>query len=305
MEECTQNPLVSIIILNYNGENFIERCLKSVIADPYYPKEILLVDNASKDRSLEIARRFQDSITIVENPKNYGFPKGCNQGIQVSRGEIIILLNIDTVVRENWLKGLVDPLITDPTIGLTGSKLLFLDGRTIQFAGGRMHPNCLTTHDGYGELDIENPQFSVRQEVEYLTGASVAIRRKVLDELGGLDEGFPLYYEDIDFSCRAKKAGYRTFYEPKSVVLHFETFGTKKKSTKYFYRYHRGRIRFLVKNFGLRYFLTVFLPEELRWYRRFPLHEQIMALFCAYITQLPKAPYFWMRGFIQRRFLSA
>ncbi|MBD3266255.1 glycosyltransferase [bacterium] len=293
-------PLVSVIILNYNGSHFIRRCLNTVLSDPYHPKETILVDNASSDDSLAIAREFQDQITIVENRHNFGFPKGCNQGIKLARGEIIVLLNIDTAVRESWLEELVKPLLHDPRTGLVGSKLLFLDGKHIQFAGGRMEPNCLTNHEGYGYEDLGN--FNEPREVEYVTGASMAIRKEVLDKVGNLDEGFPLYFEDIALCVSAKQLGYRVRYQPTSVVLHFETYGTPKHSFRYYYRYHRGRMRFLLKHFGLRYFLFRFLPAEIAWYTRCRFTQQFPPACCAYITQFPKAPFFWVTGFFRRRF---
>lgn len=296
----SRRPLVSVILLNYNGLRFLVPCLESVLADTYTPKEILLVDNASTDGSMNLAWAYQDRITIVQNPQNYGFPKGCNQGIELARGDVIVLLNVDTVVREGWLEKLIQPLLHDETLAMTGSKLLFPDSNLIQFAGGVMEPNGLTHHEGYGLPDGE--EFNQPREVDYLTGASVAIRRDVLDRLGGLDEGFPLYYEDLDFCYRVRQAGYKILYQPESVVYHFETFGTKKHSAPYFYKYHRGRMRFVLKHFGPRYFIRVFVPAELGWYRRCHLRQQIVPLLGAYLTQLPKAPYFWLKGFARRRF---
>ncbi len=303
IDPTTTLPLVSVIILNYNGEKFIQRCLQSVIDDSYPQKEIILVDNASQDNSLNLIQfAMVDKIKIVKNPKNYGFPKGCNQGILHANGEIIVLLNIDTVVRTNWLHALVEPILSNNRVGISGSKLLFLDGQHIQFAGGWMLPNCLTYHEGYGESDPN--KYNTPHEVEYLTGASMAIRREVLDQAGGLDEGFPLYYEDLDLCFRTRQQGYRTLYQPDSVVLHFETFGTPKNSRIYYYKYHRGRIRFLIKNYGLRYFLKVFIPAEIRWWKQCNLRQQFIPLLEAYLTQFPKTPYFWIRGFIHRQLIQ-
>jgi len=293
------HPSVSVIILNYNGKQFLQSCLQSVLNDPYQPKEILLVDNASTDGSLEEAEPFRDRILLIRNPQNYGFPRGCNEGIKRSQGEIIVLLNIDTEVRPGWLTELIEPFLLDSTIGITGSKLLFPEGNRIQFAGGGMRPNGLTFHEGYGQVD--EGQYDEAREVEYITGASMAIRRNVLERLGGLDEGFPLYFEDLDLCFRAHQQGWRVWYQPRSVVYHFETYGTPKHSFTYYYKYHRGRIRFLLKNFGARYFLSVFLPAEFRWYRQCNLRDQWLPLLKAYISQLPKTPYFWVRGFIHRR----
>jgi len=298
----TLNPKVSVIILNYNGEPFIKRCVSTVLADEYEPKEVIIVDNTSDDNSMTIADSFKPEVKTIRNDKNYGFPKGCNIGIKASDGEIVVLLNVDTAVRKNWLQELVEPFIFDDTVGISGSKLFFLDGKHLQFAGGGMAPNCLTFHEGYGEED--KPEYSEPKEVGYLTGASIAIRRDFLEYINGLDEGFPLYYDDIDLCFTARRFGLKTIYRPKSVVLHFETYGTPKNSFMYYYKYHRGRIRFMLKQFGLRYFLFTFLPAEFRWYRQYQVWKQFPPLLKAYISQFPKAPWFWARGFIVRRWKS-
>lgn len=296
------NPTVSIIILNYNGKRFIQRCLESVLADSYQPREVILVDNASADDSMRLAEPFRDHIQIILNPKNYGFPKGCNQGIKQAKGEIIVLLNIDTEVTPGWLDALVQPILRDEKVAMTASKLLFPDRKTIQFAGGCIHPNGLTSHDGYGVPDAG--QFDEPKECAYVTGASVAIRRSALDAVGGMDEGFTLYYEDVDLCVRMHQAGFNVMVEPASLVYHYETFGTRKFSFKYFYKFHRGRMRFILKNFGMNYFYTTFLPAEWQWYQQCDFSRQCLPLFCAYAVQLPKAPYFWARGFLRRRFSS-
>lgn len=295
-------PLVSVIILNYNGNQFIQRCLETVLADSYQPREIILVDNASADGSMQLAKPYSDHVHIILNPKNYGFPKGCNQGIKHAKGDIIVLLNIDTEVTPAWLESLVKPLLQDQLIAMTASKLLFPDRKTIQFAGGCIHPNGLTSHDGYGVTD--EGQFDNAKECGYVTGASAAIRRSALDAVGGMDEGFPLYYEDVDLCVRMHQAGYKVMYEPASLVYHYETFGTRKFSFKYFYKFHRGRMRFILKNFGVKYFLATFIPAEWRWVHQSDFSNQCFPLFCAYTTQLPKAPYFWLLGFLRRRIFN-
>lgn len=292
-------PLVSIVILNYNGRMFIRRCLETVLKSDYPKKEIILVDNASNDNSLQMAGVYAEHITTVPNRRNYGFARGCNEGIKRSHGSIIILLNVDTCVRPGWVEELVRTMLEDPTVGVAGSKLLFLNGRTIQHAGGTIAPNCMSHHIGYGEPD--EAQYDTPQEVAYVTGASLAVRRELLEAIGLLDEGFPMYYDDLDLALAAGRHGYKVVYVPSSVVLHFETFGTRKKSRRYYYHYHRGRMRFLLKNYGLRYILRTFLPAEREWYRMTNLRDQIIPLILAYLVNLPKAPYFLARGFRVRR----
>ncbi|MBI1387229.1 MAG: glycosyltransferase [bacterium] len=293
------SPLVSVIILNYNGMEFVQNCLESVLNDDYTPKEIILADNGSRDGSMTFARRYEDRVTLMEHGANYGFPKGCNLAIQQARGDFIVLLNIDTVVRPGWLRELIAPMLDDPRVGITGSKLLFFDGKTVQFAGGEISPNGLTHHRGYNQPD--DTCWDVSYDAEYITGASMAFRTSALLALGGLDEGFPLYFEDVDISMRFKQAGYQTLYQPASVVCHYETFGTKKRSWKYFYKYHRGRVRLILKNFGASYFFKTFLPAEFDWIRRFAWRHQLSPLLCAYAAQFYKAPGFWLIGALRRR----
>ncbi|MFH1744353.1 MAG: glycosyltransferase family 2 protein [bacterium] len=296
-------PLVSVVILNYNGRAFIRRCLETVLQNDYPNKEIILVDNASQDNSLQMARLYANRIHIVANRKNYGFAQGCNEGIKRSQGSIIILLNVDTCVRPGWIEELVYAMLKDPAIGIAGSKLLFLNGSTIQHAGGEIAANCMSFHIGYGERD--RGQYDEPKEVAYVTGASVAIRREVLDAVGLIDKGFSLYYDDLDLALAARRLGYKVVYVPSSVVLHFETYGTERNSKKYYYRYHRGRIRFLLKNYGARYIFKTFLAAEWEWYHMTNFRDQLFPLLAAYLVNLPKAPYFLVRGFITRRLKKA
>ncbi len=292
-------PLVSVIILNYQGRLFIERCLKSVLASEYPRIEVIVVDNGSTDDSMDIARNFGSRITCIENGKNLGFSAGCNVGIRKCHGEIVVLLNVDTCVRKRWLEALVQPFLEDPRVGLTGSKMLFLDGKTIQHAGGEVLPNGLCQHTGYGKKDER--QHDEPREVDYLSGASLAIRRDVLDEIGLLDEGYFFYYDDVDLASSMKQRGFKVLYRPDSVLLHYETFGLKKKSFDYYFRFHRGRLRYIFKHFGIRYYFSAFMRAEIDWWRTGAGFQQGRPLLCSYAVMLPKAPWLWLRGFFLRR----
>ena len=296
--ETQDPPLVSVIILNYQGIQFIQRCLETVLDSGYPRLEIMVVDNGSTDDSMRIARAYGERVICIENGKNLGFAAGCNVGIRESHGDIVLLLNVDTMVRENWVESLVEQFVADEQVALAGSRLLFLDGSTIQHAGGVVEPNGMCRHRGYGEKD--DGRYKLRCEVDYLTGASLAIRRSALDEVGLLDEGYFFYYDDVDLASEMKKHGYSAVYVPESVVLHFETFGIKKKSFAYYKRFHRGRIRYILKQFGVRYFFMTFLRAEFHWYRYSDFWNQAPGLFAAYATTLPKAPWLWTRGFIKR-----
>ncbi|MFC1631394.1 glycosyltransferase family 2 protein [Candidatus Omnitrophota bacterium] len=291
MRESSSNlPSVSVVIPNYNGARTIGDCLSSVLALDYTNFEIVLVDDASTDESLAIVRSSFPDIKIIENSKNLGFVRAVNRGIRVSGGEIVVLLNMDTVVRGDWLKQLVKGLISDREIAIVGSKILDADQRTIQHAGGMLNNNAVAVHLGRGEAD--SGQYDCLREVDYVCGASIGFRRKLLREIGYLDEGFsPLYYEDTDLAFRAKRRGYRVVYVPESVLSHHENYSTNGLNARFYYLFHKGRIRFAIKNYEFRYLFTQFLKAELQWFKDFQPREfkrQLLAAYFANIFSLPK-----------------
>lgn len=257
-------PSVSIIIVNFNGEKYIRNCLNSVFSSHYPRFEIIVVDNASSDNSDTIVETEFPSAKLLRNNKNLGFAGGNNVGIKVASGDIVVLLNNDTIVEKGWLEGIVDTLASSDEIGIVGSKILYPDKKTIQHAGGIIHPNALTNHYDYGEED--NGQYNKMMDVDYVTGASIGIKKEVFKEVGFLEESYyPAYYEETEFCHRAKKHGYRVVYTPYSVLYHFESASIRLFSWRYLYYYHKNRIRFVLRNYSLRDFIFSFIPCEISW----------------------------------------
>jgi GT2 family glycosyltransferase len=280
---------VSIIIPNYNGAKIILSCLKSVYASSYTGFEVFLIDDASEDNSVSVVRNFFPQTKILRNAKNLGFARTANKGFKESRAEIVVLLNMDTVVRKEWLSELIKVLISDGKIGIAGSKILDTDGKTIQHAGGLINSNGITTHIGRGEVDIG--QYDSLREVDYVCGASMALRKKLLEDAGYLDEDYsPLYYEDTDLAFQARKKGYKVVYAPKAVLTHTENYSTGGLTARFYYLYHKNRIRFVLKNFSLKYFFTEFLKAESGWFREFQPKEQKARLVSAYLANLFQLP---------------
>jgi len=283
-------PSVSVIIPNYNGARTISACLRSVATVDYANFEIVLVDDASTDESLSIVRGSFPDVKIIENSENLGFGRAVNRGIKASSGEIVILLNMDTVVRKDWLSQLVQALVSDQRIMIVGSKILDPDQKTIQHAGGLLNHNAVAFHIGRGETDIR--QYEELREVDYVCGASMGFRRKLLTEIGYLDEGYaPLYYEDTDLAFRAKRRGYRVVYVPGSVLSHHENYSTGGLGVSFYYLFHKGRIRFAIKNYEFRYLFTGFLKAEVKWFKDFQPREfrrQLIAAYFANLFSLPK-----------------
>jgi hypothetical protein len=190
-----------------------------------------------------------------------GFSRGINAALRQIESEVIVLLNNDVAVRPNWLTELVRPF-SDATIGITGSKLLYPDEQTIQHAGAELsYPLAHSQHFHYQERD--NGQADAICEVPYVTGAALAVHRRVLDEVGLLDEQFaPFYYEEADYCYRAQAAGYKVLLVGTAVAIHHESASMKKVSGLHVYTANRNRLRFVLKHYSAHQFLHDFVSAE-------------------------------------------
>jgi GT2 family glycosyltransferase len=216
-----EQPLVSIVIPVFNQFSFTYDCVKSLLdARTAVPFEVIVVDDQSSDETL-LAPLLLAGATVLRNPRNLGFVLGCNRGAAAARGEFIFFLNNDTKVHDEALDALVDVFRKHPTAGIAGSKLLFGDGK-LQEAGGIIWRLGDGWNYGRGG-DADDPRFNYVRDADYVSGAALMIRRALFEELGGFDpELAPGYYEDTDLAFRVRAAGYRTLYQPRSVVTHFE-----------------------------------------------------------------------------------
>lgn len=253
-------PLASVIVLTWNGLNFIKACLDSVLAQTYPEFEVIVVDNASTDGSDKLVAEKFPQVRLICNERNLGFSGGCNVGLKAARGDILVLLNQDTQVRPDWLHALNESL-GDSHIGVVGCKIFYPDGETLQHAGGWIEwPLGLAHH--YGQDEKNAPAWDIPRAVEYVTGAAIAFRREVMERIGLLDEGFwPGYFEDADFCLRARAAGYEIWYNPNAVLQHKES-SSLTDQRLLSQAYQRGRLRFILKHTSPRRFLAEFVPAE-------------------------------------------
>jgi GT2 family glycosyltransferase len=250
----------SVIIPVWNGRQHLPACLDALLAQDYPDFEVIAVDNASTDGSADFVARNYPKVRLIRNKRNLGFAGGCNVGLRAAQGDILMLLNQDTSVRPGWLQVLAEAL-QEPGVGVAGCKILYPDGKTIQHAGGWIEwPWGLARHHGQGEQDTG--QWDVSRSVEYVTGAAMAFRRDVLDQVGLLDEGFwPGYFEDSDFCFRVRETGYEVWYIPDAVLVHKEN--TSLTDPLAISRAcQRGRLRFLLKHMSPYRFLAEFVPAE-------------------------------------------
>lgn len=216
-----QNPLVSIIIPVFNQWEYTYSCLKSILSIPdKTPYDVIIADDVSEDQTKEI-KNHVENVLVIRNKTNLGFLRNCNNAAKYAKGKYIIFLNNDTNVQQNWLDSLVELAEKNKTTGIVGSKLVYPDGK-LQEAGGIIWKDASGWN--YGRLyDPALPQYNYIKEVDYVSGASMMIRKSLWNEIGGFDERFaPAYFEDADMAFEVRKRGYKAMFQPKSVVVHFE-----------------------------------------------------------------------------------
>ncbi|MDC0601786.1 glycosyltransferase [Aliiglaciecola sp.] len=214
-------PEVSIIVPAFNKFELTYHCIASVLlAFNKTSYEVILADDCSTDDTAN-AEDIIENVVISRNPENLRFLRSCNRATDMAKGNYIIFLNNDTEVSSFWIDELIEKHNEDKTVGLTGSKLLNLDG-SMQEAGGIVWGNGQPWNVGRDANPLQ-PEFNYAREVDYVSGAAMCIPKTVWDEVGRFSEELvPCYYEDTDLAFKVREAGYKTVYVPTSEVVHFE-----------------------------------------------------------------------------------
>lgn len=254
------SPLLSVIIVTYNAGAFLHNCLTSVFSQQTgFPFEVIIVDNASTDGSLKRVSATFPQARIVRNGTNRGFASANNQGIEIATGDILLLLNPDTVLQGEVFQPMVDYFAVDPVAGVVGPKILNADG-SLQRTGVAF-PRIWNVFCELFFLDIlfpstrifgrhrrlyENPETIV--EAEYLQGSCLFIRRSAISESGNLDERFHLYFEETDLCFRIKQKGWSVKYVPSGSVIHFGGGGMTYYDARRLVQFHRSYLRYLTKH---------------------------------------------------------
>ncbi len=255
--------ILSVVIVNYNVQYFLEQALLSVQkASKGLESEIIVVDNNSQDDSVKLVKEKFPEVILLFNKENTGFSKANNQGIRISKGKYILLLNPDTVVSEDTLHKCVSFMENSPETGCLGVKMIDGSGTFLPeskrgfpspfvafsktFGLSALFPKSRLFnryHLGYLDKD-EN------HEVDIVAGAFMMLRRVVLDEVGLLDEEFFMYGEDIDLSYRIKLAGYKVQYLSETTIIHYKGESTRKGSLNYVRTFYQAMIIFARKHFS-------------------------------------------------------
>ena len=219
--QVTENPLVSIVIPVYNQFEYTYACLRSIFEHTEgVPYEIIIADDCSSDLTKNITEIVK-GIYVVKTEKQSYFLRNCNHAARYTKGKYILFLNNDTQVQKNWLSPLVTLMDSDEKIGMAGSCLVYPDGK-LQEAGGIIWNDGSAWNYGNGH-NPALPEYRYVKEVDYISGASIMIRRWLWDEICGFDERFiPAYCEDSDLAFTVRQKGYKVVYQPASIVVHFE-----------------------------------------------------------------------------------
>lgn len=253
--------MISVLVVNRDGERWLERCLASVGDPPPLEVEVVLVDNCSSDGSVELVRRRFPHVTLLENHRNLGFGAANNQAAALARGDALLLLNNDAWLEPGCLVRLQARLDREPDLGLVAPRLIGPDGGPrfvwapdrglLGEAVQRMRNPFEGTAFNHGPIDRLMRAFS---GPGWYTAACVLIRRRAFDEVGGFDPSFFLYFEDADLCVRIREAGWTLDWEPDAVAVHAGGGGKLggavadeyRRSQLHYYRKHRPPWEFAV-----------------------------------------------------------
>jgi GT2 family glycosyltransferase len=267
---------VAIVVLNWNGREVLEDCLRSIHSLSYAPLEVIVVDNGSRDSSLEMVRNGFPQCVLIQNEANLGFAKGNNQGIALALdhgNDYVLALNNDTLLDPESLTWLVQRAESDPRIAAVSPKIYFADpSDRLWFAGGTF--SCWkgrNGHVGYRQKDC--PAWNVPGEAQFISGCVLLASRRAWQEVGGFDESLFVYGEDLDWSLRARRLEFKLFYEPRALVWHHESFSTQHNEWQSSYIYYVTRNSLVV------------MWRQGRWWHRLTSLPYHSALSCKRILQ--------------------
>jgi len=252
MAVTLKTPLVSIIILNYNGQRYIAKCLSSVLNTEYPNFEVIFVDNHSTDGSIDIVRKVSDPrLKIIVNDRNYGYAKGNNIGVKYASGKYIVFLNVDTEVDSKWLKYLVEVMESDESIGGAQAKIIYANRQHVW--------SFLSSINPAGEVFLGGLDGKHVTDIFFASGCCSIYRKDLFERVGGFDEDYFMYVEDVDLGWRLRLFGYRIVAVPEAIIYHVGGGVSKYINNNFIiFLLKRNRIFTLIKNL-LKYLPVLFI----------------------------------------------
>jgi hypothetical protein len=269
---------LSIVIVNWNVRELLRTALQSIQKNPSkkYAYEVIVVDNASLDQSVEMLRQDFPWVTLVASDKNLGFAAGNNAGFKIAAGRILLCLNPDTEMHAGTLDFIVEQFDKDPQLGAMGVKLLNADG-SLQ-PSCKSFPGIDTILWNALSLDVAFPKsklfgkynmtwfdHATEREVDQPMGAALAFRGSVLAQVGEYDERYFMYFDEVDLCFRVKKAGWKIKYFPQVVVTHHWAQSTKQVLFSMNRQWYLSFAKYLEKNYGYARWFTWFMLTSMVW----------------------------------------
>ena len=254
MTSSTNQPLVAIVILNWNGRSFLEKFLPSVVASTYSNKKIIVADNASTDDSISFLKTHYPTVEIIINPSNEGFAKGYNSALKQVCANYYVLLNSDVEVTPGWIEPVIQLMESDHAIGACQPKLLaYHDKNKFEYAGASggwidSYGYPFTRGRVLDVIEEDKGQYDDTVSCFWATGAALFVRAGVYHELHGLDEYFFAHQEEIDLCWRMQLHGYKVFVQPLSVVYHVGGGTLPKGNNKKVFLNYRNNLIMMAKN---------------------------------------------------------
>ncbi len=213
------HPLVSVIIPTWNGKHHLELCLPSLAKQTYHPFEMIVVDDASQDDTLEWLAKEWPTVRVVAKSVNQGFASGINSGLTVVNGQLIALLNNDTEAEPDWLEQLVRVMQNNPEAGMVASKLKLWDDRTRLHSAGDYY-TVSGKPGNRGVWEVDDGRWDEEEWIFSPCAGAALYKKELFETIGGFDERFESYLEDIDLAWRAQLAGFRCRFAPRAIIYH-------------------------------------------------------------------------------------
>ena len=229
----SENPLVSIIILNYNAGDLLLNCVDSVFKSTYPNFEVIIVDNLSTDNSHIRCKEKFEKIQLIENKKNLGYCEGNNMGIKSANGEFILILNPDTIVDPDWLNELFRAYHKHGEALYQPKHLSLKEKSTIMSTGNMMNVFGFGYARGKGKKDVN--QYNMIEQIGYASGTCLFAPSSVFKKVGLLDSFIFLYHDDLDLGWRAAQLGIKSYYVPSSIIYHAESYLLRWSSEKFYW----------------------------------------------------------------------
>jgi len=262
--------LVSIVFANWNGGEKTRRCLDSIKKQTYKNYEVIIVDNGSTDGSKEYVKKFSKNFRkfkLIENKENLGCVKALNQGFKKATGEFVLRIDNDIVLDKNLLKVLVKKILSNDKIGIVIPKVYYFSNpKVIDNIGFSL--NLITSQTSSDRIDKEDKgQFEEEKEIDFVPGAVLLTRKKLLEQVNYLNPAYFVYYEDLDFSFKVRRLSYKIVYTPKTKAYHD---CNKTDFTEFkIYHYIRSKLIFMKNNAGINnifffpFFFLIYSPSKL------------------------------------------